>query len=201
MKVEDAVALRFNASEADVVLFVPLLQEGVRVAIRTDCSVADLLHDQFGLTSDYIDSRIKTVFLEGRPVDDFETARVGDGATLALSAAMPGLVGAVFRSGGVLSPFRASITHRGSNHPSGGGDGLITIKLFNLLTHEIGMSFLRHGIVIHPDSAAKFFNKKTDRFWLKCTFARMDGRDIPLNQLPAMNWSELKRPVLLRIEA
>ena len=45
----------------------------------------DLLRNQFDVNPDYVKDRIRTAFLNGKPVDDFSTAIIESGATLALS--------------------------------------------------------------------------------------------------------------------
>lgn len=136
----------------------PALQEGVCVPVRLGCSVKSLLADQFNILPEYIDARIKTVFLDGRPVDDFTKAMVTDGITLALSAAMPGLVGACFRSGGILSPFRSGISYRDTGQSCENKEsGHIRIKLFNLLVKEIGPGLLKRGIRIRLEALAGIF--------------------------------------------
>ena len=74
---------------ADLPLLLPLLQQGVQIEIENDCSLEDLLCRQWGLERDYVLGRISTLFLDGRPVDDIETARVTDGARLAQESAGP----------------------------------------------------------------------------------------------------------------
>ncbi len=118
------------------VLF-PLLQEGFQVTAMVGCDIQSLLCDQFGLMSDYLAHRISTIFLDGKPVDDVASAMVQDGATLALSAAMPGLVGATFRKAGCLASFRESITYQKEDEAQAACyDGFVTIKLFNLLISD-----------------------------------------------------------------
>lgn len=128
-------------------VFFPLLQEGFQVAATAGCDVRSLLCDQLRMDPDYLKYRINTIFLDGHPVDDVATARVRDGATLALSAAMPGLVGATFRKAGALAGFRGSITYRQTgDSEQDRQEGRITLKLFNLVINEIGPSFLARGI-------------------------------------------------------
>ncbi len=93
--------------------FFPILQKGFMVKALTGSSIKNLLCEQYKVEAEYLTDRIKTIFLDGQPVDDVETASVKDGSTLALAAAMPGLVGATFRTGGVLSSFRSGITYKG----------------------------------------------------------------------------------------
>ncbi len=130
-------------------VFLPLMQQGVQVDAQVGCDIQSLLCDQFKLRPDYLAERITTIFLDGKPVDDVGSALVRDGATLALSTAMPGLVGATFRKTGSLASFRDSITYR----PEETGavtckDGFITLKLFNMLMPELGPLFLERGVWI-----------------------------------------------------
>ncbi|MCP4349944.1 MAG: endonuclease/exonuclease/phosphatase family protein [Desulfobacterales bacterium] len=59
--------------------------------VQVGCSIRSLLCKQTDVASDYVDERISTVFLDGKPVDDVDSAIVKNGSVLALSAAMPGL--------------------------------------------------------------------------------------------------------------
>ena len=93
--------------------FFPLLQQGFTVRARTGCSIRELLCGQFGIDPDYLKQRITTIFLNGKAIDDPESSRVADGATLALSAAMPGLVGATMRRGGYYAAMRGAIARLG----------------------------------------------------------------------------------------
>ena len=61
--------------------------------------------------------------LDGKPVDDIGAALVQDGSTLALSAAMPGLVGATLRRGGAYSSFRSAITYHETGERLRAGEG------------------------------------------------------------------------------
>src|SRR5512141_169430 len=80
--------------------FYPLLQSGVVVRCRVGCTLGDLLSLQWGIAPEYVARRVTTVFLNSRAIDDVSTALVTAGATIALSGAMPGLVGATMRRGG-----------------------------------------------------------------------------------------------------
>ena len=140
----DAVPMRVTCSRAGA--FFPLLQKGFQVAVCSGTTLSEVFEQQFGISPGYVTERIKTVFLNGSPVDDFDTAVIGDGDVLALSAAMPGLVGAVMRKGGVLASFRHSISARPATECSAGDQTAVTVKLFNLLIKELGPEFLAAGI-------------------------------------------------------
>jgi len=63
------------------------------VPARVGLSVKKVLCEQWGISPEYLDKRVKTIFLNGNAVDDIDKAILQDGSTLALSAAMPGLAG------------------------------------------------------------------------------------------------------------
>ncbi len=127
--------------------FSGLFQRGVGIRIRPGASIRDFLVNGLGLNEEYIGDKVKTVFLDSSPVDDLDTAKLTDGSVLALSGAMPGLVGAVMRVGSVLSPFRESISHRDRRDPETGGGGLITLKLFNVLLKDLPVRLLETGVL------------------------------------------------------
>jgi hypothetical protein len=146
---KDNGLLLLEASPKAFACFGSVLQQGVGVPFKPGCSLTALLTEQLGVDPDYIDNRIKTAFLNGRPVDDYDTAIVSDKAVLALSAAMPGLVGATFRSGGILSVFRSGISFQNTDDAvQVKTQGAITLKLFNLLVREMGPGILERGVQV-----------------------------------------------------
>lgn len=157
MKDQASTTLTLVLKQDKISVLFPLLQEGFQVAAKVGCSIQSLLCDQFGLNPDYLADRISTIFLNGKPVDDASSAMVLDGSTLALSAAMPGLVGATFRKAGCLAAFRGSITYTKRDDASATcHDGFVTLKLFNLLLKEMGPPFLGRGIWITGHVLSEF---------------------------------------------
>ena len=153
-----------------------ILQGGFRVRTEVGCSIGEFLHEQYGISREYIARRIRTVMLDGEPVDDIDAATLRDGSTLALSGAMPGLVGAVMRSGSRYASFRQSITHR-ENEVTVKGQGVIGVKLFNFVMTELGADFLRSGIYVDAAALRDFLSGQGDDFWEGC-------REILLNRKP-----------------
>lgn len=135
--------------------FFPLLQKGVALEGSVGRSIRALLRDEFGLPDEYIDTRIRTVFLDGKPVDDIDVAVIRDGSTLALAPAMPGLMGAMLRRGGYYAPMRSGITHRADAVTQGIGKGRVTVKLFGMALRELGPQFLERGIGVDAEQLAK----------------------------------------------
>ena len=147
------LSLTVNADR--VHCFFPLLQKGFVLGVPVGCPIRALLRDVLGLTDEYIEARLQTVFLDGKPVDDIDGAFIRDGATLALAPAMPGLMGAMLRRGGFYAPMRSEITHRDDAAPRGIGEGRITMKLFGMALLEVGPKLLENGIEVDAGDLAQ----------------------------------------------
>ena len=131
--------------------FKALLQRGVGIAGGVGSTVRDFLHRTVGIDESYIDGELQTVFLDHQPVDDFDRAVIGPGAVLALSGAMPGLVGATMRRGGYYARMREGITHAGDDAAAGRqGDGVVTLKLFNKPLADLTDILARRTLVVAP---------------------------------------------------
>ena len=170
--------------------FSPVLAKGFIVKARVGCSVRNLLCDQFGLSVDYLEHRIQTIFLDGKAVDNVSTAVVRQDSTLALSAAMPGLAGATLRRGGVFASMRSQITHKKIAKSEIVKDGTIVLKLFNLVAGEIGSMFLAQGLWISGKHLQDFFRKALDHFWAGCLAAEIDGAHREIDTLPNIDWGQ-----------
>jgi len=158
----DHVTIRVKPKQ--ITAFYPLLTTGFRMTVRPGLSIQDLLCRQLDLDEDYVEKKIQTVFLDGKAVDDLERTVITDGATLALSAAMPGLVGATFRRGGFYSIMRDQITYTAASASTGPKKaGQITIKFFNLIAREIGPKVLCRGIEVNGKEFKDLFSNKAGR--------------------------------------
>ena len=163
--------------------FSPLYQSGFFVTARTGCSVKDLLCTQFGIDEEYLTGRITTIFLDSKPVDSLETTLIRDGATLALSGAMPGLVGATMRRGSFYAALREGISHHDDGQAGVAGIGAIKIKLFNILMSELGPLFLTRGITVPAAALAGFLAERADSLLSHCTGANLDGKPVAMAAL------------------
>ena len=167
-----------------------IFRTGVGVAVRVGCSVKDLLCGQFRLDESYVDRRITTIFLDGRPVDAIGAARIREGSTLALSAAMPGLAGAILRRGSALAPLRENITSEdGEESEAPERDGVITVKLFNLLAPELAPGFLRRGVLLPAAEAEGLFRREPPTFWDGCREILLDGKRVEAALLKDVPWA------------
>ena len=119
-------------------------------------SVLGFLVQDLGLTPEYVQQRITTVFLDGQVVDVLEDATLRKGSRLALSAAMPGLVGATLRRSGPYAAMRAEITRSAEHelHVCSAVTTVVEVKLFNLLIDEIGPVLLERGVLLEREAVA-----------------------------------------------
>jgi len=156
---------------------------GVEVEGRAGSSVFDFLCGQLQLAKDYVENRIQTVFLDGKPVDDLRSATLAPGSTLALSAAMPGLVGAVFRRGGYYAPLRDSITYRNGTCAPPTSEKRIVLKLFNMTAREIGPQILGRGVWIDGLRITDLVQTLGEDFRRGCRRFRIDGEPVDCQQL------------------
>lgn len=157
--------------------FVLLLQQGVTVRSRVGCSIGEFLREELGAAAGTIE-KIQSVILDGRPVDDIESALVKNGSVLALSGAMPGLVGATLRRGGAYSSFRSAITYHETGQEYASGEGYVEIKLFNLLMAELGPVLLQKGVILSSANFLGFAAGQPPDFWEGCRKITFDSRPV-----------------------
>ena len=180
--------LTIIVSEKFILYFLGILRSGFSADVTVGCSLQELLCNQLGVDANYLEDRVQTIFLNNSPVDDIAGTTVDDGATISLSAAMPGLNGAVMRRGGLLASLRQSITHHASNACRAPKQGKIRLKLFNLIAKEIGPDFLDRGIVVKGQALAEVLAGQTAQFWqhverveidkVSCDPARLQSLDL-----------------------
>jgi len=174
------------------------LQSGFFVAgVRVGCSVSALLTEQLGISQDYIHDHISTIFLDGKPVDDLDSAIIRHGSRLALSSAMPGLVGATMRQGSIFASFRNTITYRESGIRTG-GEGMIHLKLFNLVMEDLGLSLLSKGILVDSAELTHFVHEHDDLL-KACTKILVNNEPVEMAALLSDDFSKLSKFVKLSV--
>ena len=178
-------------------IFFPLFEEGVEVEVVAGCSIRELLIEQFGIAAEYIASRITTVFVNHRAVDNMDSARIYDGAVLALSGAMPGLVGATMRSSGYYAAMRGNMTYRNEAAAPEVKSGAIKLKLFNLLLPELGPRLLQRGILLSVARWQEFLAQQPEQLRVRGYW--LDGRPLPVDQLRAGNLPVATEVVKLKV--
>jgi len=182
----------------DGLKFVGLLNGGFMIKARLGESVQTLLCERLGLDKSYFDERVQTLFLNNKPVDDPATAAVKNNAVLALSAAMPGLVGATFRKGGTYRWMRGSISHPDDSDMATGKTGWITVKLFNLILKELGPFFLEAGVWLKGDTIQAFFAEQGDSLDDRIQSVSWNGREVTPAGILEIAWPD--EPIYINLD-
>jgi len=144
-----------------------LLQYGIFCPVQGSQSVQAFLLAQPGLSRAYIEAKVKTIFVNGQPADQLETM-VTAGDTVALSAAMPGLAGAIFRRQGLHASLRskpgqidtATLGKTTDNSRASSDQGYICLKLFNTIACDLAAIFFSDGVLL-PARALMHYARRT----------------------------------------
>ncbi len=191
------IRLHLSVDASCVHLFYSLFEKGVVLSARTGCTLRDFLCGQLGLSDQYLDQRVQTLFLDARPVDDVDKAVVRDGSVLALSAAMPGILGATMRKGGRYAAFRRDISQHGDACGICETPGRVAVKLFNMVAREVGGGLLEAGIEVEGGDLRRIADRYPDKLSTSIRNARMDDRTI--NPDPSLFSTLSEERVLLSV--
>jgi hypothetical protein len=194
-----AQALSIVVKDEMIPFFFQLLGHGFSMNVQTGCSVKDLLCLQFGISEDYLEERIKTIFLNAKVVDDVSTANITEGSTLALSGAMPGLVGAILRSGGFYASMRSQISFDQNKPSSLPRAGKITLKLLNLVVKELGPAFLEKGIWFNGGKLQEFMKHHLEELKTGGAANELNGEPVEINNLLELDWND--KTVFLQVRS
>lgn len=140
--------------------FTTLLQSGLFLSVKQGENIDGLLTSLPGFSEKYIKERVQTIFVDGLPADDLAQQFSGQETVLAISAAMPGLAGAIFRKGGMHASLRTTTEKK--KH-SAAPDSMLTVrlKLFNIIAKERGVTLLAGGCLMQSASVEKFLDYRT----------------------------------------
>jgi hypothetical protein len=142
-----------------------LMQQGVYVPLPSGggttgggTKVKNFVCSLLGISGDVYATEMGSVFLNGRVVDDGDEVTIRAGDTLALSGAMPGLVGGMLRSGSPLRRMRQTVTAGDTSNDSNtvetqtegihSESATIRLKLYNTVLHSYKDSLLETGFYI-----------------------------------------------------
>ena len=179
--------------------FHPILQAGFFVKARVGKSIDYFLCEQMGISPHYVQERISTVFLDGKPVDNIESAIIGEGSVLALSSAMPGLVGATMRRKGFYASLRNTITHADDEGSIEEKEGFFRVKVFNLLMADLAPLFFERGIYVPSRDLEEFFVSLGDRLCGGIRGMTVDGRPADPGCLREAGWPSGRDWTLLKL--
>ena len=194
-----SINLNLALKKALIPIFYQLLSKGFIIHAETGCNIKELLCGQLGIKDDYLEERIQTIFLDYKTVDDVNSAVIQEGSTLALSAAMPGVLGATLRKGGWYAPMRKQISHDKDMPSDIHKKGEVTIKLFNLIVRELGPLFLEQGIRVKGEDFFDITARNEKVFMTGCKKAIKDDNDIDPEKLMEVEWKD--KLVFLQIKS
>ena len=148
--------------------FKALLQRGVGIPGGGGLKVREFLLETLGIDAGYVEEKLQTVFLDGHAVDDFDRAVVRPGAVLALSGAMPGLVGATMRRGGYYARMREGITHAEADTVEGGGEkSFVIVKLFNRPLADLAETLADRPLLAPADALDALDPEAAEGDWVR----------------------------------
>lgn len=180
---EDPPHLTLRIAPNSIDTFSSLLQAGVQIRADRALSIGAFLEGLPGFTAEYITDQVQTIFLNGSATDDMETVLGGNTPVLAVSAAMPGLAGAIFRKNSLHAALRT--TKAAGQDSSSAGRVMVTLKLFNAIARDRGGELLRQGVTIKAAALAQFMDKRSILAPL-IQDIDVQGRTIARDELPAV---------------
>ncbi len=136
-----------------------LLQSGIKEQATCDEPIGRFLEKLPGFTEAYIANDIQTIFLNGNPVDDLETPLTSRKATIALSAAMPGLAGAIFRRNSLHAALRKT-SPPVDNNQKHAGTVSIQLKLFNAVAANRGPGLFQKGVSLSSKTLSQYLQTR-----------------------------------------
>ena len=152
-----SITLRLSQEGMDK--FTALLQSGVEIKTKAGEPLLQFLEKIPGFTPEYIDNDIQTIFLDGTAIDDVHAPLTDTETVIALSAAMPGLSGAIYRKNSIHSPLR-SVHHHYDATKVEEKTISIYLKLFNSIARDRGAEMLRQGVTLKTSTMLTFLQTR-----------------------------------------
>jgi hypothetical protein len=144
-----------------------------------------------GFSADYLEKKVQTAFIDGQAIDNFQSSSVGTGTVIALSAAMPGLAGAILRKGSPISALRSrGAAEKDSDRPHVPAV-LVRLKLFNVVAEDMGPGFLRAGAVFSGSDFQDFLSIRRGLLRDTIVDAEFNGKAMPADRLFEYSFSTL----------
>ena len=181
-----------------------LLQQGFFMPVPKVCSLREFLCELVGVCGVYTEKSLQTIFLDGSAVDDIDQATIRPGCRLALSAAMPGLVGATMRRDGYFKRMREdiSLSSRQEEKADSQQDTSfrIQVRLYNAVGRDLAGLFLYQGIILSSSDLMQFFKSRPEGFFKGLKSMKLQGTDLSTNPFE-IEFSKLRGDeVVLRLD-
>lgn len=180
---EQIPTLELVIKPGTTIQFTTILQSGFTVELKPGQTIRQLLRTLPGFTDSYLQERIQTIFLNSIPADSVNL-ELPNGAILALSAAMPGLAGAIFRRDGRHRTLRSR-----PEPPLSAPEirpekrGRCTVKLFNHIARERGETLLSRGVILRRPALESFLDRQGEHLESLIMQRILDGNPITTSDL------------------
>jgi len=181
-------------------LFMQELQKGIYIPSNEGKTIYSFITEDCGISDGYISEKIKTMLIDGGPVDDIFNTTIKDGGVCALSGAMPGIVGAMMRIGSPYAAMRESITVKPDNSSGSKKEIKFGLKLFNTILSDKGRDFFKHGILIEKKRISELFERYGDEVYSNCREVIINGSPCEKKQITENGMKSLGEIVNLKVE-
>lgn len=138
--------------------FTTILQSGILLPCQTHTPLGVFLDSLPDFDIAYISERIQTIFLDGNALDDLEQPLSNPRHILALSAAMPGLAGAIFRRNSMCAALRTRPSQAAQMESE--EETMVHLKLFNMIAQEKGAGILAMGGYFTGENLHEFLGRR-----------------------------------------
>ncbi len=159
-------------------LFTTVLQSGIEIMTPAGSSLGQFLGALPGFTAEYLANVVQTIFHNGTAVDDLTILFSGEKPVIALSAAMPGLAGAIFRRNSFHKALRSE-TKDAQPETHAKQPLAVTLKLFNVIALDRGKELFAMGVCLPAEVLASFFSKRP-ALLKEILLMKLDGKDIDM---------------------
>ncbi len=162
-------------------LFTTVLQSGIEIMTPAGSSLGQFLGALPGFSADYLANVVQTIFHNGSAVDDLTMLLNGEKPVIALSAAMPGLAGAIFRKNSFHKALRSETQNKQPltqvTKPQA-----VTLKLFNVIALDRGKDLFTMGVCLPTGILSSFFSKRP-ALLQGILMILLDGKDIDVTTM------------------
>jgi len=190
----------FKCSGMIMNLFMQELQKGVYIPSVEGKTLYAFITEDCGISDEYISQKIKTILIDGGPVDDIFNTKIHDGGSCALSGAMPGIVGAMMRMGSPYAAMRESITVKPDKTDNSKKEIKLGLKLFNMILSDKGTEFLKRGVLIEKERVLELFQRHGDTLSSGCSEVVVNGSHFEQKQLVSGELKLAENFVILKVE-
>jgi len=174
-----------------------LMQSPSEVTADIGDTMLHFLTRRLELDEDYIDSQIKTIFIDGKPVDDPTTAKIPANARIALGAVAPGVAGMTMCRNSPISSMRSGITFHNDEELTTITEGSVTLLLFNAVMVDKGLHVLQKGIRVPASKLESAVMQAPDSI----SSASLNEKDVTPEELLEWIRKNPQSPVQLRVNS